>query len=181
MENINKISGYGDGSGSGYGYGYGYGSGSSSSYGSGDGSGFGYGYGYGHGDGSGDGSGDGYGSGSGEIDSDYLNAVLDVVAGSKGLELARKGAELAFWRSTATGGSANGGKGARRETGDVEEIAGPLKLCGPGALHATLNPRKWKGKRLWVVALYPPIAYEQDKMGSLKREIIAEVKPNFFA
>jgi hypothetical protein len=63
----------------------------------------------------------------------------------------------------------------------IEEEKGPLVACQAGALHATMNPSKWKGERLWVVALYPPIeTVDEDKFASLKREIIAEIVPNFY-
>jgi hypothetical protein len=63
----------------------------------------------------------------------------------------------------------------------IEEESGPLVPCRRGALHATMSPQKWKGERLWVVALYPPVIHvDDDKMASLKREIIAEIIPNFY-
>ena len=116
------------GSGSGSGYGYGYGSGS----------------GYGYGSGSGSGSGDGSGSGYWRLT--FLAAV------QRWSEVQRKrlgelsGAFLAFWKSDARGLPANGGRGmAPVAPGTVQKIKGPLKLCGVGALHATLRPDKWKG------------------------------------
>ena len=64
----------------------------------------------------------------------------------------------------------------------IEEEKGPLKPCQAGALHATMKPQDWKGERLWVVALYPPVVKVDDnKFASLKREIIAEIIPNFYA
>jgi hypothetical protein len=75
----------------------------------------------------------------------------------------------------------NGGTGSARHVGMIEEELGPLRPCHAGALHATMQPAKWKGERLWVVALYPPVeAVDDDKFASLKREIIAEIVPNFF-
>ena len=68
----------------------------------------------------------------------------------------------------------------RGNIGMVEEETGPLNPCKAGALHATMNPTKWKGERLWVVALYPPVeTVDDDKFASKKREILAEV-PNWF-
>lgn len=98
-----------------------------------------------------------------------------------GGEIGRKrveedGAVLAVWKSNKDGTPANGGGGGARHAGMVEKIRGPLQLCTKNALHATLNPGKWEGDKWWVVALYPPIAEESDKIGSLKREIIAEIK-----
>lgn len=83
---------------------------------------------------------------------------------------------LAFWRSSRDGGPANGG--SMQETaqpGLIQRIPGPLRLCGPGALHATLNPDQWKGDRLWIVALRGGVAFDGDKVGALEREIICEV------
>ena len=124
------------------------------------------------------GYGDGSGSGSG--DKIYLEAVIASTIGERGKRLCEQGAVLAFWRSAKDGKPANGGEGAERTIGMVEEISGPLKPCSKNALHATLNPSKWKGERLWIVALYPPVEIvDQDKMASLKREILAEL-PNWF-
>jgi hypothetical protein len=61
----------------------------------------------------------------------------------------------------------------------VEEIKGPLEVCTPNALHATLSPWKWKGERCFVVALIGEVQEQEDKMGALKREILAEV-PNLW-
>jgi hypothetical protein len=177
--------GYGYGYGSGYGYGYGYGDGSGYGYGYGDGYGSGYGYGYGYGSGSGygdgygdgsgygDGYGDGYGYGDGSGDG-YWRAVLAALRESQ--DATKRGAtEIAFWKSDANGRPSNGGSGSAVHVGLVQEIAGPLKLCGAGALHATLDPTKWEGDRLWVVALYGEVQHQDDKCGALKREILAEV------
>ena len=186
---VEKVNGYGsgsgDGSGSGYGYGYGYGSGSGSGSGSGDGSGdgSGSGYGYGSGSGSGYGSGDGsgYGSGSGSgSGKEYLTAVADGAVGDRAAKLRAEGAVLAFWRSDKDGKPCNNGTGPARHIGMIEEEKGPLVPCQRGALHGTMQPANWKGDRLWIVALYPPVeAVDDDKYASLKREIIAEI-PNFF-
>jgi hypothetical protein len=150
--------------------------------GSGSGSGYGYGYGYGYGDGDGYGSGSGYGYGDG--DKSYWSAVVDAYASlwPKSLQdrlsqVRTEGATVAYWRSDAKGRPCNGGSGKPVEPGTVQEVRGPLRLCGSGALHATLLPRKWKGDRLWVVALWGPVEEDDDKMGALKREIIAEALP----
>jgi hypothetical protein len=58
--------------------------------------------------------------------------------------------------------------------GTVEKVEGPLELCSTKALHATLIPPKWKGERLWVVALHGEIAGDEEKYGALEREIIGE-------
>jgi hypothetical protein len=160
--------GYGDGDGDGDGYGYGYGDG--------DGDGDGYGYGYGYGYGSGNGSGNGYGDGDGD---GYLRMVIEAAGGPRAARLLNEGATVSFWRSNKAGEPANGGSGPKGYPGLIEEIAGPLEICTKRALHATTKPWKWKGERLWIVALYPPIQTDDDKIGSLKREIICEI-PNFF-
>ena len=156
--------GYGDGYGDGYGYGYGYGDGYGYGYGYGygDGDGYGDGYGYGYGSGSGDGYGDGYGYG-------YWQAVLASYA-------APNDATLAFWRSDKDGKPCNGGSGTVARVGLVEEIRGPLEICTHRALHATLDPAKWQGDRLWVVAMHGELQQQEDKIGALKRTFIAEVK-----
>ena len=144
-------SGSGDGDGSGYGYGYG--------------SGYGYGYEY------------GYGSSK-----EYLQAVADSAAGDKLPKLKADGAVLAFWRSDKDGRPCNNGYGPARHIGMVEEEDGTRGPCQAGMLHATMSPSQWKGERLWVVALYPPVTeVNEDKLASKKREIIAEIVPNFYA
>jgi hypothetical protein len=45
-----------------------------------------------------------------------------------------------------------------------------------------MKPTAWKGERLWVVALYPPVTVvDEDKFAGKKREILAEIVPNFLA
>ena len=154
-------------------------------YGSGDGYGSGYGDGsgdgYGDGDGSGYGDGDGSGYGSGSISMEYLQAVADGAAGDRAPKIKADGGVLAFWRSDKNGNPSNGGGGESRKVGTVEELECTLVPCTKSALHATLTPEKWKGERLWVVALYPPVVnVDESKFASLKREIIAEIVPNFY-
>jgi hypothetical protein len=151
-------------------YGYGYGSG----YGSGSGSGSGSGY------GDGDGYGSGYGSGSGYwfhrfkefLDLPRVRALLDDPAVSFG-----------YWRSDKKGRPSNhdhdskcGPNCTPVSAGVVQEIPGPLEICTRRALHATLNPEKWQGERLWLVALFGEVQTSDDKLGALKREILAEVQ-----
>lgn len=82
-----------------------------------------------------------------------------------------------YWRSSADGKACNGGKSrAAACPGLVEEIKGPLEVCTKRALHATVKPDKWKGDRLWIVALFGEVDRNEDKLGALKREIIMEVK-----
>ena len=129
-------------------------------YGSGDGYGYGYGSGYGYGD----------GSGSGEKLNPVLVARVQLPAG-----LSDDPRTIALWKSASDGSPANGGRGTVARVGLVEEISGPLALCGPRALHATLQPDDWKGERLWIVALEGEVIGDANKMGALKREILAEV------
>ncbi len=163
-------SGYGDGSGSGSGDGYGFGYGDGSGSGSGSGDGFGYGY----GDGSGSGYGFGYGSGFGYGDG-YGYHTFVATGNERAKELEQSGATIGLWRSNADGRPANGGSGEPIKQGLIQEIPGPLEICTQRALHATHHPKQWKGERLWLVALYPPVEVHSDKMASLKREIICEV------
>jgi hypothetical protein len=168
------LSGYGDSHGDGYGsgYGHGHGYGDGSGYGHGDGYGSGYGYGYGYGDG----SGDGHGS------EEYWLSTVDAFASkwSDSLRerlatLRRDGAKIAFWRSDDRGRPSNGGKKIEAAApGVVHTAPGPLNLCNPDTLHATLFPPKWKGERWWIVALIGEVIGDETKYGTLRREIIGE-------
>ena len=122
----------------------------SSGYGSGSGYGYGYGYGYD----------DGYGDG-------YWTAVLEQ-------RPEKTTGRLAFWRSSKDGTPSNGGSGTVARVGLIEEQRGPLKICSHG-YHATLDPGKWNGERLWIVALHGEIQQEDDKLCALKREFLAEI------
>ena len=82
---------------------------------------------------------------------------------------------MAFWRSTKDGRPANGGSGTIAKVGLIEEIKGPLKICTANALHATTEPSKWKGERWWIVALHGEVQTQEDKLGALKREILADL------
>ena len=123
------------------------------------------------------GSGHGYGSGY-WIATIVYQALRWTESQRKRLgELRAAGARIAFWRSGPNGEPANGGDGRALPAaapGVVHEITGPIKLCSQ-ALHATTEPPKWKGSRTWVVALVGEIVGEEDKLGALKREFIAEV------
>ena len=93
-------------------------------------------------------------------------------------DLLDQGVEIAYWNSDAYARPANGGTGNTQVyPGLVQEIPGPLKLCGSGALHATLHPHKWTGCRVWLVALFGSVQKEQNKLGALKREILGEILP----
>ena len=188
--------GYGYGYGSGDGDGYGYGDGDGDGYGSGDGDGDGYGSGDGDGDGSGDGDGDGYGYGYGSGDGDgygygysdgdgktsWIIMARSAIAAwpnkqqQRFIDLEKSEAVLALWKSDAGGKASNGGAHTTAVyPGLVEKIDGPLEICTQHALHATMNPDKWKGERVWVVALFGEVQQLNDKYGALIREIVGEV------
>lgn len=38
-----------------------------------------------------------------------------------------------------------------------------------------MKPDKWQGERVWVVALFGEVRYQDDKMWGLHREIIGEI------
>ena len=82
---------------------------------------------------------------------------------------------LALWKSDADGSPANGGSSTVAYPGLIERTAGPLVLCNDGVLHASLKPGKWKGERLWIVALGGEVIGNAEKLGALEREIICEV------
>jgi len=83
---------------------------------------------------------------------------------------------LALWKSDKYGLPSNGGASDHKaQAGMIQEIPGPLQICTRNALHATLAPKKWKGERMWVVALFGEIQHQDDKCAALKREIIGEV------
>ena len=130
-------------------------------------------------DGDGDGDGHGYGSGCGYGSGDIQNSIAYWAALTdvpEAHEARRKGAVIALWKSTGEGKPANGGSLAKPvAVGDVHEGKGPLRLCTDGTLHATFDMGKWKGDRWWVVAMYGEIAVQSDKIGALKREILAEI------
>lgn len=113
------------------------------------------------------GSGDGYGYGDGKEKTAYLSELLKPHA--------EEGKEVAFWRSEMDGTPANRGSGEPVKVGVTQTIAGPLKLCTRNALHATHHPEKWKGERWWIVRLHEPIQRQDDKIGSLTREIVADL------
>lgn len=66
----------------------------------------------------------------------------------------------------------------RAEPGAVQRIDGPLEICTPRALHATRQPHRWKGARVWMVALLGPRQDHDDKSAALAREIIGEILPH---
>ncbi len=76
------------------------------------------------------------------------------------------------------GGPANGGVGKlRARTGAVQRLTkGNLSICSYG-FHATKEPHRWAGKRVWIVALLGERQEQGDKAAALKREIVGEILP----
>jgi uncharacterized protein YjbI with pentapeptide repeats len=90
------------------------------------------------------------------------------------------GATIAFTLTGPDGEPCNGGESSQDQyarPGLVQESDGPLRLCEYGVFHATLEPHKWNGSRVWIVALYGEVKCEANtyKLGALKREFIGEV------
>ena len=181
--------GYGDGDGyGGGGYGYGDGDGyGGGGYGDGDGSGGGGGgyggggggYGYGDGDGSGGGGGGYGGGGYGSIQIYWLSVVRSHPKTRDAYE--RGASAVALWRSDEKGMPANLPDDCKANLepaapGVVHEVAGPLRVASKNAVHATMHVGDWKGGRLWLVALYGEVQHTDQKMGALKREILAELE-----
>jgi hypothetical protein len=91
-----------------------------------------------------------------------------------------KGATIAFTLTGPKGEPCNGGLSPQDQyakPGLLQESDGPLRLCYSGVFHATLEPHKWNGSRVWIVALYGEVQKKGDasKLGALKREFIGEV------
>jgi uncharacterized protein YjbI with pentapeptide repeats len=91
----------------------------------------------------------------------------------------REGATIAFTLTGPDGEPCNGGTSLQEDharPGLVQKSKGPLKLCKSGVFHATLEPHRWRGSRVWIVALYGEVQRDGDfKLGALKREFIGEV------
>ena len=47
-------------------------------------------------------------------------------------------------------------------------------MCSLHALHATTDPPRWQGDRVWIVALFGEVQRAGDKLGALHREILGE-------
>jgi hypothetical protein len=58
-----------------------------------------------------------------------------------------------------------------------QEVDGSLHPCTEHALHATDEPHRWCGSRVWVVALVGQVVADEQKCCALRREIIGEVLP----
>ena len=137
--------------------------------GSGDGDGS-YGSGSVDGSGSGSGYGSGYGSGDGSEKTNYMESVL-APFGAK-----FPNHRVCFWRCNNDNRPANGGDfGTLASEGLTETITGPLKICTSQGLHGTLNPKKWKGEKLWIVALQHPVQSDDDKFASLTRVFVKDL------
>jgi hypothetical protein len=89
--------------------------------------------------------------------------------------LEKSGAKICYWRSNQKGLPSNGGgKIEAAAPGVIHKSIGPLETCKKGTLHATLIPSKWKGERVWIVALKGEVVGDDEKYGCLEREIIGE-------
>jgi hypothetical protein len=87
-----------------------------------------------------------------------------------------RGDRITYWCSDAHGRPANGGSGDGSVwPGMGQEVDGPLHPCTEHALHATDEPHRWCGSRVWVVALVGQIVSDEQKCCALRREIIGEV------
>ncbi|NIR30337.1 MAG: hypothetical protein GWN84_13715, partial [Gammaproteobacteria bacterium] len=85
---------------------------------------------------------------------------------------------IGYWCSDQWGRASNGGDtSVYVSRGLVQEVGGPLELCTRHALHATSEPHRWRGCRVWIVALFGERQTEGAKCGALRREIIGEILP----
>lgn len=91
-------------------------------------------------------------------------------------------AKVAYWCSDQFGGPANHqldnyGAAWRAYPGRVDKLKRKTpEPCSPHALHATLSPHRWRGVRVWVVALRNWVD-DGDKLAATERTIIGEVTP----
>jgi hypothetical protein len=110
----------------------------------------------------------GYGYGSGYWKSVFLATAQDLDN--------TQDATYAYWWSDAKGKPSNGGNlMTPAAPGVIEKVKGPINLCNSRTLHATFHPEKWKGERLWIVAMKGEVQRGENKIGGLEREIICEV------
>jgi hypothetical protein len=85
---------------------------------------------------------------------------------------------IALWKTDGLGLPVYGSKQVpQAQPGRIHTERGPIKLCNPGTLHASLEPAQWKGARCWVVALRGPVEVGNAQFGALEREVIAEFLP----
>lgn len=87
----------------------------------------------------------------------------------------KKGWTLAYWCSDQFGRPCNGGTGPAVTPLEIQTETGG-SICEPGTLHATLLPHRWKGSRVWIVALENPVS-DGGKFGAKQRAIIGEIYP----
>ena len=88
---------------------------------------------------------------------------------------------IGYWNSDSWGRPCNGGSQESSvypgQIQDLSQNGSNFEICQPGCFHATEAPHKWKGNRVWMVALYAPFQTREDKRASQKREIIGEILP----
>ena len=88
------------------------------------------------------------------------------------------GAVVAFVCSDAWGGGANGGGTAMRcADGARHHVDGPLVICTKHALHGTMAPHRWRGARVWIAVFGSVVQRQEDKIASLQRTIVGEIRP----
>ena len=88
------------------------------------------------------------------------------------------GDTIAFWCSDAFGRPSNGGDiTIPRAAPGVIHTASGQRLCEAGALHATREPHRWAGVRVWIVACRDLVGAQHDKLGCRERETLGEILP----
>ena len=97
--------------------------------------------------------------------------------------LQKQGAVIAYWLSDAHGRPSNNildslkAKNWTAKPGLIQKVDGPLVECSEKALHATFEPHKWVGSRVWMVGFLGEVKYLDNKIAGLHREIIGEIMP----
>ncbi len=97
--------------------------------------------------------------------------------------LQKQGAVIAYWLSDAYGRPSNNvldyskAKNWTAKPGLVQKVDGPLVECSEKALHATFEPHKWVGSRVWMVGFLGEVKHLENKVAGLHREIIGEIMP----
>ena len=92
------------------------------------------------------------------------------------------GNTIAYWCSDAHGRSANGGSSIEPAAPGVvhrQAEPGPVFECGPGAVHATFEPHRWAGSRVWIVSMRGTLVKGATKLAAAERLIIGEVLPEW--
>ena len=85
---------------------------------------------------------------------------------------------IGYWCSDDHGCSPDGGSGARAAPGVVHKAPGALReRRDADQLHATRDPLRWRGARVWIVALLGRRGGDDGKSWALRREIVGEVLP----